>query len=136
VIREAHAHEIALVAAVTVGGESGEILRPLFMTGEAVGDRVAGDEGEEAVVEICRAPAHIDDVVTLLALRRKTRLCVVRLRRRHEVLLVTGHAGNADRRKVQPRITGMAARAIDILVGSDEREPRPLVDLVDVDDKP
>jgi len=108
-VRECHAEKIALVAAVAVGGQAGEVGRPLLVTGEAVLNCVPADEREKAVVESRRSPADVDYVVAGLALSRETRLDVIRLGCGLVVLRVTGDAGDIDRREVQTRISGVAA---------------------------
>lgn len=70
---------------------------------------MARNKREEAVIEVCRSPAHVDNIVTSLALRREACLHVIRGRGGIVILRVTCNARYTYRREVQSRISGMAA---------------------------
>lgn len=123
VIGEGDVHVISLVAAVTACREAAEIGCALSMTRETVRDSMTCNKREEVMIEICRAPADIDYVVTVLALSRESRLNMVRRRGRVILRRVAGYACHSNGREVQPRITGVTAGAVDVLVSADEREP-------------
>lgn len=134
VIRESHAHEIRFVAAVTISRKAREIRRPLLVADEAILDCVPSDEREDVVIEVCRAPADVYDVVALLASCREPRLNMVGLHSRVIVFSMAGNTRDVNRREIKPGVARVTACTIDILVGTDQREPGTLVHFVHVHD--